>query len=173
MRRAMPSLHGRDTFSGLGVEAAVGGIPAGAISQEELNGMFHPWYVGHFEHDALGQQKLVLRRPLDVALLLTELGRVARLDANGSWYIQQDRFVLGDGYLRCCDFVRSREAANFMAAVAIRANAEIVFPEVGGHMKPAEFLKYFEEASREHELRVQRCREGHGSTSKTDEGQPG
>ena len=141
-------------------------IPFAAGHTRENISVLHPWYVGHFDHDALRHGKLVVREPLDMAMLETELDRVARAREGALWYIQQDRFFIAHGYVCCWDFVKSREAADFMVDLATRTGSEIAFPEVGVLNQPAEFLEFFMQLSAMRASRRARARESRAASAK-------
>jgi hypothetical protein len=128
--------------------------------------MLHSTYLGFFDRDALQRRQLAVVKPLDIAIVRSKLERIAQFPGDGMAYIGKDRFSLSENFLRCLDFVQTRESALLMAEIAADTGCDILFLETGELLTPQELVKWFEEMDalrrqRRERSQSRRSRRGH------------
>src|SRR5438270_13124755 len=106
--------------------------------------MLHSTYLGFFDRSTACLSNLDVTRPLDMKLVRTIVEKYGGILSGDSAHVDRDRFVLGEGYLRCMDFVQSRPAAAMIAEIANATGCDILFLETGSFQSPQEFLRWFE-----------------------------
>ena len=104
----------------------------------------HSIYIGFFDRQAAKLGKLVVTRPIDMQLAHSMFVSVGSYDNVGMAKIGTDRFSFEVSYLRCLDFVKTRQAADFIANVAVLNKCDILFLELGKFYTAPEYLETYD-----------------------------
>jgi hypothetical protein len=114
--------------------------------------------IGFFDETKVKSGRLTVLRPLDFDLANQLANRFSPSRDNGVLSIRGDRFSFEQGYIRCWDFIRSREAAEFVTQLASATGCMILLADTGQTSTAEEFMARFEEMSRFRDQLRQRTR---------------
>jgi len=106
--------------------------------------LFHYLHIGHFNHQALRQHKLVIERPLDMELagrLFHEFG--GTITSEGKAILDGEEFYTEpDGDCLVCQIPHGySKAVEFIYQLAKRTGCDIATVEGGGSSSPEEFIE--------------------------------
>ena len=99
--------------------------------------------IGHFDHDALQNHRLVVVKPLDMKIVHQLVAEMGEFLPNGEMVVAALPVIYQNGYIMCPPIVRGK-ALEFLVRLAEETSCDIADMELGHLMTPKEFREHCE-----------------------------